>query len=183
MSVRKLGHCGRGGTKLSSTGTLCKARRPAGKKPVFSRKESGKVHVETWAGCNESLSLKISQVKQTQTRCAVSVFPPRPSFFTPALPGPGSEIRRMMGWTQVGKTERSGLWRFRGALRRRESFPVLCAAVDWVRKGPYHTAWSVPSTSSCSCSYAYKHGTAVGPQTGERGVGYCLSNCGGQSQP
>ena len=124
------GHCGREGTKLSSTGALCKARRPAEKKPAFSQQESGKLHVETWAGCKERLSLKISQAKETQMRCAVSVFLPRPSFSTPALPGPGSDIRRMMGWTQVGKTERSGLWWFPGALKRRDIFPVLCAAVD-----------------------------------------------------
>ena len=74
----------------------------------------------------------------------------------------------MIEWTQVEKTEKSGLWWFRGALRRQEIFPVLLAAVDWVRKGSYHTAWSVPSTSSCSCSYAYGRGTAIGPQTGAR---------------
>ena len=66
-----------------------------------------------------------------------------------------------MGWTEVQKTARCALQRF-------ELFTVLCAAADWVKKGSCHTAWSVPSTSSCSCSYANGHGTAVGPQTGER---------------
>ena len=66
------------------------------------------------------------------------------------------------------KTDRSGFLWFPRALKRREMFPDLCAAVDWVRKGSHHTAWSVPSTSSCSCSYAYGHGKAVGPQTGEQ---------------
>ena len=46
--------------------------------------------------------------------------------------------------------------------------PMLMGAVDWVRKGSYHTAWSVPCGSSCSCSYAYGRGPAVGPHTGER---------------
>ena len=50
-------------------------------------------------------------------------------------------------WTQVEKTERPGLWWFPGALRRQEIFLVLCAAVDWVRKGSSHTALSVSSTS------------------------------------
>ena len=39
---------------------------------------------------------------------------------------------------------------------------------DWVKKGSYHTAWSVPGDSSCSCSYAYGHGPAIGPHTGKR---------------
>ena len=36
-----------------------------------------------------------------------------------------------------------------------------------MKKGWCHTAWSVPSLSSCSCSYAYVQGPAIGPQTGE----------------
>ena len=66
------------------------------------------------------------------------------------------------------KTEKSGLWWFPGALRRQEIFPVLLAAVDWVRKGSYHTAWAVPCTSSCSCSYSYGQGPPIGPRTGGR---------------
>ena len=125
---------------------------------------------ETWAGCNESLRLTISQAEEIQMKCvcAVSVLSPRPSFSTPALPGPGSEIRRMMGWTQVGNTGRSGLWWFPGALKRKDICPVLSAAVDWVRKESYHTAWSLPCDSSCTCSYAYGRGPAIGPHTGRR---------------
>ena len=47
-------------------------------------------------------------------------------------------------------------------------FPMCVGAVDWVRKGSYLTAWSVPGVSSCSSSYQYGHGTAIGPQTGAR---------------
>ena len=47
------------------------------------------------------------------------------------------------------------------------ALPMLMGAVDWVRKGSYHTAWAVPCGSSCSCSYAYGRGPAVGPHTGE----------------
>ena len=35
-------------------------------------------------------------------------------------------------------------------------------------KGSYHTAWSVPCDSSCSCSYSYKRGPAIGLHTGQR---------------
>ena len=40
--------------------------------------------------------------------------------------------------------------------------------VSGVKKGSYHTAWSVPCDSSCTCSYAYGQGPAIGPHTGER---------------
>ena len=51
---------------------------------------------------------------------------------------------------------------------RGESFSSLDATGDWVKKGSYHTAWSVPGDSSCICSYAYGQGPAIRPQTGER---------------
>ena len=51
-----------------------------------------------------------------------------------------------------------GVWVFRGALQGENLFSLLGAAGDWVTKGSYHTAWVVPSNSSCSCSYAYGHG-------------------------
>ena len=141
------------------------------------------MHGETWAGGQESLRLMISQAKEIQPRCAVSVFSLRTSCLTPELLGPGSEIGTRRGWTQVEKTEKSGLWWFLGALRRQDIFLVLCAAVEWVRKGSYHTAWSVPSTSSCSCSYAYGRGTAIGPHTGARCWPLLMQVCGGLSFP
>ena len=57
---------------------------------------------------------------------------------------------------------------FRGPLQGENLFSSLDVAGDWERKGSYHTAWSVPCGSSCSCSYAYGHGPAIGPHTGER---------------
>ena len=68
----------------------------------------------------------------------------------------------------MGKTDRSGLWLFRCALRRGDIFSSLLASCDWVKKGSYHTAWSVHPLSACSCSYAYGQGTAIRPHTGER---------------
>ena len=37
-----------------------------------------------------------------------------------------------------------------------------------MRKGSYHTAWAVPCDSSCTCSYSYGEGPAIGPHTGQR---------------
>ena len=75
-----------------------------------------------------------------------------------------------MGWKVQSKTRKSGVWFFQDAGGWLESgvLPMLMGAVDWVRKGSYHTALAVPCGSSCSCSYAYWRGPAVGPHTGER---------------
>ena len=47
-------------------------------------------------------------------------------------------------------------------------WPMLMGAVEWVRKGSYHTAWAISGGSLCTCSYAYGRGPAVGPHTGHR---------------
>ena len=51
---------------------------------------------------------------------------------------------------------------------REEFFSSLDVTGDWVRKGSYHTAWALPCDSSCTCSYSYGQGPAVGPHTGRR---------------
>ena len=99
---------------------------------------------------------------------AVLVACPSCPYHSPEPPGPGRTIRNMKGWSQMEKTVRSGVWLFRGALQGESLFSSLVAAGDWVRKGSYHTAWSVPCGSSCTCSYAYGQGPAIGPQTGQR---------------
>ena len=83
-------------------------------------------------------------------------------------PGPGRVIRIMLGWSQLEKTARSGVCLFQSALREENLLLSLRAAGDWVKKGSYHTAWSVPLDSSCTCSYAYGRGPAIGPHTGRR---------------
>ena len=74
----------------------------------------------------------------------------------------------MLGWTLEEKTDRSGVWLFRCALQGENLFSSLSAAGDWERKGSYHTASTVSRDSSCTCSYAYGRGHAIGPRTGER---------------
>ena len=94
----------------------------------------------------------------------------RPSYPDHSLepPGPGRVIRNTLVWSQMEKTVRSGVWLFRGAFQGKNPFSILDAVGDWVRKGSYHTAWSVPPLSACSCSCSYGQGPAIGPQTGER---------------
>ena len=169
-SRSELGHELWGETKRSRRGTLCQVRHTAGEKLAFPQQVSGKVHVETWAGGCQSLNLKISREQEVEGRCAVVRFPPRIPVVTPALPGPGSDIRIKMVWYFLTKTEKSGVWFFQNAgdLWWRWVLPLFMGAVDWVWKGSCRTAWAVPCGSSCSCLYAYGRGPAVGPHAGER---------------
>ena len=59
-------------------------------------------------------------------------------------------------------------WLFRGALPAENHFSSLAVAGDWERKGSDRTAWAVPCDSSCTCSYAYGQGPAIGPLSGKR---------------
>ena len=99
---------------------------------------------------------------------AVSVARPSCPDHSSEPPGPGRTIRNMLGWSQLEKTARSEVWLFRGALQVENLFSSLDAVGNWEKKGSYPTAWAVPCDSSCTCSYAYGRGPAVGPHTGER---------------
>ena len=148
----------------SSTVSLWKVRLSAGKKLSFSQQQSGKVHGEMWAGLLKKQGPKISREVEIIPGCAAMVACPSRPDDSLEPPVPGRVIRNMLGWSQLNKTARSGVWLFRGALQGESLFSSLVAAGDWVRKGSYHTAWSVPCSSSCVCSYA----PAIGSNTGER---------------
>ena len=141
-----------------------------------------KMHVETWAGLLRNQDPKIFQEVEIVPGCAVIVACVSCPDYSPEPPGQGRIIRNMLGWPQLGKTVRSGVWLFRGALQGENLFSSLSVAGDWETKGSYRTAWSVPGDSSCSCSYAYGHGPAIGPHTGER-CWSLLPVCGGLSHP
>ena len=112
--------------------------------------------------------LRISQEVDIIPGCAVSVACPSCPDNSPVSPGPGRVIRNMLGWSQLEKTDRSGVWLFRGALQGENLFSSLDAAGDWEKKGSYHTEWAVPGDSPCTCSYAYGQGPAIRPHTGEQ---------------
>ena len=139
------------------------------------------MHVEAWAGFLQKQGLRVSQVLDIVPGCAVLVACPSCPDYSPEPPGQGRIIKNMLGWSQLGKTVRSGVWLFRGAPSRGEYFSSLDAVGEWVKKGSYHTAWSVPRDSSCTCSCAYGHGPAIGPHTLESGAGHCSPVCGGLS--
>ena len=166
-SRRARGHCLRGGTKCMSTGTGAQVRLSDEIRGSLSHQEPESLHVETWAGA-QSLPQKGFQVQELEAWCASVSFPSCYSDLTSVLPVPGSEIRRQLGWTQLEKAGGSGMWFFRGAFQGEDLFSSLVVSGDWVKKGSYHTAWSVPRDSLCSCSYAYGHGPAIGPHTGKQ---------------
>ena len=62
---------GRGGTKWSRRGSLCKVRQDVGENLAFPWQLSEKLHVETWAGGCRSLNLRISQEQEIERRCTV----------------------------------------------------------------------------------------------------------------
>ena len=159
---------GRGGTKRAATGSLRQVGLSAGKKRSISQQQSRKLHEEMWASLLDKQGPLIFQEVEIIPECAVLVARPSCPDHSPEPPGPGRKIRNMLGWSQMEKTVRSGVRLFRGALQGESLFSSLVAAGDWVRKGSYHTAWSVPCSSFCTCSYLYGRGPTIGPCSGKR---------------
>ena len=159
--------CVQGGIKSLSTSTRTGVRRSAVYESAHTQQAPLKLHEETWEGllCNQWNFREVEIVPA----CVVQVACPSCPDYSLEPPGPDRVIRNMIGWSLQEKTERSGVWVFRGALQGENLFlSLLDAAGDRERKGSYHTAWAVTCDSSCTCSYAYGHGPAIGPHTGER---------------
>ena len=127
-----------------------------------------KLHEEMWASPLEKQGPLISREMDILPGCAVRVACPSCPDYFPEPRGPGRVIRNILGWSKLEKTDMSGVWLFRGALQGENLFSSLDSAGDWERKGSYRTAWAVPCDSSCTCSYAYGHGPAIGPHSGKR---------------
>ena len=153
-------------TKSLSTSTRTGVRRSAVYESAHTQQAPLKLHVETWEGLSRNHG--IFREMDILPGCAVRVACPSCPDYFPEPPGPGRIIRNMLGWSLLEKTEKSGVWIFRGALQGENLFSLLDTVGDWERKGSYRTAWAVTCDSSCTCSYAYGHGPAIGPHTGER---------------
>ena len=160
--------CVPGRTKSLSTSARTGVRRSVVYESAHTQQTPLKLHAETWEGLLRNQCPTIFREMEIGSGCAVRVACPSCPDYSLEPPGPGRIIWNMLGWSLLEKTERSGVWVFRGALQGKNLFSSLAVAGDWERKGSYHTAWAVPSGSSCSCSYAYGHGPAIGPHTGER---------------
>ena len=160
----------KGETKSLSTCTRTGVRRSAVYDFAHTQQALLKLHVETWEGL--SLNQGIFREVEIVPGCAVRVACPSCPDYSPEPPGPSREIRNMLGWSQLEKTDESGVWVFRGALQGKNPFSSLDVAGDWERKGSCHTAWAVPCDSPCTYSYAYGRGPLSG-HTLESGAGHC----------
>ena len=150
---------------LGRTKALSMSTRLAVEKLASPQQALGRLREETWAGLLQKQGLRISQEEAIVPGCAVGVT--RPSCpdhsLEPPWPGRGTcwvghSWRKQQVWGMVVP------W----CPPRGVIVSSLDAVGDWVMKGSYRTAWSVPCDSSCTCSYAYGRGPAIGPHTGKR---------------
>ena len=107
--------CVLGETKLLSTSSRRGVRCSAVDESAHPQQTLLKLHEETWAGLLQKPGLKISREVEIVPVCAVSVACPSCPDHSPEPPGPGIIIRNMLGRSQMEKTDRSGVWLFRGA--------------------------------------------------------------------
>ena len=111
--------CGgvRGGSKQRNMSTRGQVGCLAVEKLASLQQAPGRLHVETWVGCDGNPSLPISQVVEIMPGCADMLIRLLPPLFSSVSPGPGREVRNGMGWSLMEKTARSGVCLFQGALR------------------------------------------------------------------
>ena len=176
------GHCLRGGTKCSSMGSGAKVWLSDEIRSSLSHQKSESLHVETWAGAQDCPPQEGFQVREFPAGCASVSFLDCCSVLTSSLPGPGSEIRKQLGWIQLEKTERSGVWFFRGAFQGKDLFSSLADSGDWVKRG--RTAQRGRSLGiPCARAHMRMGMAQLSGHTRESGVGYCSRGCGGLSLP
>ena len=129
--VRGRGVCVPGGTKSPSMSTRSGVRRSAVYGSAHIQQTPLKMHVEKWAGLLRNQGPKIFREVEIVPGCAVAVAGPSCPVYSPEPPGQGSIIRNMLGWSQLGKTARSGVWLFWSALQGESVCSALIAAGDW----------------------------------------------------
>ena len=126
------------------------------------------MHDEMWAGLLKNQGPRISRVEEIIPGCAVTVACPPCPDNSPVSPGPGRVIRNMLAghsWRkQFGLKYGCSVVPSKG----RNFFLPLMQQETGKKKGRTTPAWSVPCGSSCTCSYAYGQGPAIGPHTGDR---------------
>ena len=135
--------------------------------PLIHSRRLLKLHEETWEGllCNQGIFKEVEIVPG----CVVKVACPSCPDYSPEPPGPDRVIRNMIGWSLQEQTDRSGVWLFRGALQGENLFCLsLTQQETGKRRGRTTQRGRSPVDSSCTCSYAYGHGPAIGPHTGWR---------------
>ena len=122
MGVRGRGVCVPGETKALNTSTRLGVGRPAVEKLASPQQAPGRLHVETWAGLLQTQNLQFSQETEIMSECALVMACPSCPDHSPEPPGPGRVVRNMLSWSQLEKSVWSGVWLFRCAPPRGESF-------------------------------------------------------------
>ena len=135
---------------------------------------------QAWVGLVQSSSLQLSHGVEIGPGCVATVSHlPIPDFAF-SSPGCSSEVRRWLGWTLVEKTDRSGVWLFRGAFRGGGVLSALLAAGDWVKRictiqrGRYPHFLCVLARTCTGKAQLLGHNL-------ESGAGHCCSAHGGLS--
>ena len=144
-----------------SMSTRCQVGCPAVEKLASLQQAPGRLHVETRAGRDGNPSLPISQVVEIMPGCAGYGDSPSTCSLLFRVTWAGQRSSEWDGLVTDG--ENSQVWSMvvPGCL-------AFAAFANWVKKGSFLAAWAVLPLSSCSCSYFYRRGTAVGPHTVER---------------
>ena len=179
-SRQACGHCLRGGTKCTSMGA--KVWLSDEIRGSLSHQKPESLHVEMWAGAQECLPQEGFQVRELPAGCASVSFPACCSDLTSVLPGPGSEIRKQLGWIQLEKTDRSGVWFFRGAFQGEDLFlplPFVETGLKRCRTAQRGRSLGIP----CARAHMRMGMAQLSGHTRESGVGYCSRGCGGLSLP
>ena len=165
------GHCLRGGTKCSSMGSGAKVWLSDEIRSSLSHQTPESLHVETWAGAQECHPPPPRRVSRSGNfQLGVLQCPSLLVVLFSLLCYLRQAVKLENNWVGYNWRKLTGLGcGFSGVpFKGQDLFSSLAVSGDWVKKGSYHTAWSVPGDSLCSYSYAYGHGPAIGPHTGKR---------------
>ena len=113
----ELRFCVPGETKSLSTSTWRGVRRSAVDESAHLQQTPLKFHDETWSGILRNQHPRFFREVEIVPGCAVAVACPSCPDHSPEPPEPRRIIRNMLGWSQMEKTVRSGVWLFRGRSR------------------------------------------------------------------
>ena len=160
--------CVLGEPKALSESTRCGVRRPAVDEFDHPQQAPWKLHVETWAGLTAwTTARRFSGRWKSFLGLLFWWHHLHVLIILLSHLGEVELLGTCWAGQKLEETARSGVCVVPLCPPRGFSlFSSLVAAGDWVRKGSYHIAWSVPCGSSCTCSCAYGQGPALGPHTG-----------------
>ena len=162
--------------------TRLEVGRPAVEKLASPQQAPGRLHEEAWAGLLQKQGLRIFRVVEIVPGCAAVVACPTCPDHSPEPPGPGRATRNMLGWSQMEKTDKSGVWLFRVALKGENLFLPLTQLETGLRRG--RTAQRGRSLVIPHTLVRMRMGK--GPLSGHilvSGAGHCSPVCGGLSHP